>query len=182
MERFAPSSVLPTECSWRKAKTPLSGLSLEEIRSFKITPDTIESLILKLRKLRCRFLIEMIPQIIRARNRPNSNGKAIMILGMCRKGDVEHGNFEQPSCITEKILSALEYPGRPSVVLFDLRQDCIRFMDTRKPEFGGPREHCLKINTMAEFNRCLELVIHEINMATNVFKLEFESVLSFSSA
>jgi hypothetical protein len=43
-----------------------------------------------------------------------------------RKGDYPHRHSEQPESQTEKILSALEVPGGPSVVLFDLRQDCIR--------------------------------------------------------
>jgi hypothetical protein len=50
---------------------------------------------------------------------------------MCRKGDSPYGHFEQPESQTEKILSALEVPGGPSVVLFDLRQDCIRIKKER---------------------------------------------------
>jgi hypothetical protein len=176
--QFAPPPVLPAYANWKTVTTPLSSLSNEQLKGITITPDTIQNLISFLKEIKARWVVEMIPQIIRAQNRPDGNGKAILVLGMCRKGDCLHGNFEQPGSQVEKILSALEVPGGPSVVLFDLRQDCIRYQVKRD---GPTKEHCLPF-TKKEVARCLELVIQEINMATNIFGLKFESVFSFSDA
>jgi hypothetical protein len=176
--QFAPSPVLPAYANWKTAATPLSSLSNEQLKGFTITPDTIQNVISSLKEIKTRWLVEMIPQILRAQNRPDGNGKAILVLGMCRKGDCLWGNFEQPESQVEKILSALEVPGGPSVVLFDLRQDCIRY---RKKQDGKAKEYCLPF-MKDEVTRCLELVIQEINMAVNIFGLEFESIFSFSTA
>jgi len=179
MPQFAPSTVLPQgRFSWKLAKTPLSGY--DDFREISITPDTIQPLISELQILGTRWLIEVIPQITRALSRPNSNGKAILALGMCKKGDCLAGNFEDPTSRTEEILSTFEVPGGPSVVLIDMRQDCI--LCQKETRNGKTKEGCLSIDTKEEFERCLELVIHEIEMATNIFGLEFESIFSFSHA
>jgi hypothetical protein len=179
MAQFAPAPVLLSKLNWKKATTSLSGYSTEQLKGISITPDSIQPLLSDLQKLGTRWLVEAIPQIRRAQNRHDGNGKAILALGMCRKGDCRCGDFENPNSRTEKVLSALEMPGGPSVVLIDLRTDCIRYVDKR-PE--KTKEKCLPVNSKDEFDRCLELVIHEINMATSIFGLEFESIFSFSSA
>jgi len=171
---YPPAPVLQSQ-RYQLAKTPLSDWSIEKIRSLQITPDTFGPLVSELGQLGTRFLVDKIELIDRALTRPNGNGKAILVLGMCPKSNVSTGDLDNPSCCTEKRISALEIPGGPSVVHFDLRQDCIRCVR----EAG--KERCLPITHCSEEERGIEFLVHEIKAATEFFGLEFESIFSYSS-
>jgi hypothetical protein len=143
MSRYPPAPIA-TRSKWDSVEKPLSNWSLEKIRSLEITPDTIEPLIGELYQLGTRFIVDKLKLIDRAQTR--GNGKAILVLGFCTKSNESTGNLDEPSCVTERSLSALEMPGGPSVVFFDLRQDCIRY----KPK-GTETESCLECGRRDEF-------------------------------
>jgi hypothetical protein len=61
-------------------------------------------------------------------NQPDIVFKINQVFSNCVRNE-STGNLDTISCRTEKTISALELPGGPSVIHFNLRVDCIRFLD-----------------------------------------------------
>jgi hypothetical protein len=160
----------------KNANTPTSNWTVEKVKAFNINRASLKTLCSEFEECGTRFVRGILPQIQRAIRR--SNGHAILVLGMCHLSNRSQSDLDQPHCRTEHILQALELPGGPSVILVNLRTDCIRF-EEKSSEKSYDGEHCMPI-TQTEFKLCIELVAKEISVAKDVFGIKFCSVFSFS--
>lgn len=168
----APPVLTSGQGGWKAAKTPTIDWPIEDVKNLEINESTLKSILAKSKEAGSRFLRDITPQIKRANNRFKS--EAILVLTMCPLENKSTGCLDDPSCRTERLIAALERPGGPAVIHFNLRTDCIRYKSSRG------REDCLRMS-VEEGRRCMEFLAKEITMARS-FGIKFVSVFSFSAA
>jgi len=125
---------------------------------------------------RTRWVNELLPQIKRALSLGKT--EAILVLGFCPLCDNPGINLDRPSCRTLKVVSALEMPDGPPVLMLDARKDCIRHT-VLDPDGTEHKQYCLRF-LRTEFEATLEHLVFELYLIIKIFKFKISSVLAFS--